>query len=204
MRLLEAILATVAALSLAGCLVHGKQQMAKAVPPPPQPAPQPAPQPLSQPLSIPQTNVILPPPQPVNPEAVAAATAPEKPVEAAPAPPSPRRTSGAPQGSPRQETPAVVGPPSPPASDRPPVEEIVPADEQKRLQESAENRKKAARQLLDQMKGRHATQDQHRIIQRVQSFLNQSDEAAQRGDMRQADLLAERALVLAKELPVAK
>jgi hypothetical protein len=38
------------------------------------------------------------------------------------------------------------------------------------------------------------------MVTRIQSFVTQSDDAEKRGDMRQADALAERGLVLAKEL----
>jgi hypothetical protein len=58
-----------------------------------------------------------------------------------------------------------------------------------------------ARQLLDAMKGRKGlTTQQNNDLRRARGFLTQSDDAEKRGDMRQADALAELALVLAREL----
>jgi hypothetical protein len=54
--------------------------------------------------------------------------------------------------------------------------------------------------LLEQAKAHRLTTDQKKIVTRVHAFVIQSDDAEKRGDMRQADALAERGLVLAKEL----
>jgi hypothetical protein len=193
----EAILPLALALSLAGCVLSGKPKTtAAAVPPQPQPAVQPKPAPPPEPLSIPQTQVQLPPPQPVNPEALAV-PAPPEPVEAPAAPKTVRRTAG---GSPPPK-PEVVTPVAPPAEpERATIQEIVPADEKKRYQESADASKREIRQLLEQAKSHRLTTDQKKMVTRVQSFVTLSDDAEKRGDMRQADALAERGLVLAKEL----
>jgi hypothetical protein len=79
------------------------------------------------------------------------------------------------------------------------VQAIVPADQQKRLQESAQARKREVRQLLSQMPTARNAQRRD-LRRRAEMFLNQSDQAEQRGDMLQADSLAERALALAREL----
>jgi hypothetical protein len=79
------------------------------------------------------------------------------------------------------------------------VQEIVPANEVKRLQESVAARTLEIHKVLDQAQAR-VTKDQRGVIARIQSFLQQSDEAEKRGDFRQADALAERAQVLAREL----
>jgi hypothetical protein len=139
--------------------------------------------------------VQLPPPQPVNPDALAV-PAPPQPAEPAPAPkPVRRSTTTAP---PKQEpvTPAA----QPAEASRAPIQEIVPADERKRFQESADARKRETRQLLEQSKAHRLTTEQKKMVTRIQSFVTQSDDAEKRGDMRQADALAERGLVLAKEL----
>ena len=96
----------------------------------------------------------------------------------------------------------VVAPVAPPAAEpeRAPIQEIVPADERKRYQESADASKREIRQLLEQAKSHRLTTDQKKVVTRVQAFVTQSDDAEKRGDMRQADALAERGLVLAKEL----
>src|ERR1051325_4783810 len=70
MRLAAVFVVIAMAVSLGACL-PGKQKTAKAAPAPPKPvapAPPPAPPPN---LSAPQTNVELPPPQPVPAEALA-------------------------------------------------------------------------------------------------------------------------------------
>jgi hypothetical protein len=193
----EAILAVALAVSMAGCVLKGKPKIA-AAPPQPQPAAQPNPTPPPEPLSVPQTQVQLPPPQPVNPEALAV-PAPPEPVEPAPAPKPARRTA---VGSPPPK-PEVVGPvatPSPAEPERAPIQEIVPADEKKRYRESAEASKREIRHLLEQAKAHRLTTEQKKIATRVQAFVAQSDDAEKRGDMRQADALAERGLVLAKDL----
>jgi hypothetical protein len=192
----EAIFAVVLALSMAGCVLSGKPKTA-AVPPQPQPAVQPKAAPPPEPLSIPQTQVQLPPPQPVNLDALAVPTPPE-PVEPAPAPKPVRRTAA---GSPPQPKPEIVGPVAPPAEpERAPVQEIVPADERKRYQESADASKREIRQLLEHARAHRLTADQKKMVTRVQAFVTQSDDAEKRGDMRQADAFAERGLVLAKDL----
>jgi hypothetical protein len=140
----------------------------------------------------------LPPPQPVNLDAIPAVAAPE-PAETAAAPKPARRTGAAP---PPQPKPEVAGPPAQPAAEpeRPPIQEIVPADERKRYQDSAGSQRREIRQLLEQTKGHRLTSDQSKVVKRINSFLAQSQDAENRGDMRQADALAERGLVLAREL----
>jgi hypothetical protein len=189
------IVAVALTISMAGCVLTGKPKTtAAAVPPQPQPPAQPKAAPPAEPLSIPQTQVQLPPPQPVNQDALTAVPSPE-PAEP-PATPKPvRRTA------PPQPKPEAAAPPVPPAEpERPPIQEIVPADERRHNQESADNRKREIRQTLEQAKTRHLTPEQNKTVKRIQSFVAQSDDAEKRGDMRQADALAERGLVLAKEL----
>jgi len=195
MARVEAILAVALALSMAGCVLSGKPKTT-AVAPQPQPAAQPKPAPPPEPLSIPQTQVQLPPPQPVNLEALAV-PAPPQPVEAAPAPKPVRRAA---VGSPPPKV-EVVAPAPPPAEPvREPIQDIVPPDEKRRYQESADASKREIQRLLEQVRAHRLTTDQKKILTRVHTFVAQSDDAEKRGDMRQADALAERGLLLAKEL----
>jgi hypothetical protein len=192
------ILAVALAIPLAGCALSGKPKTtAAAVPPQPKPVAQPkAPLPV-EPLSVPQTQVQLPPPQPVNPDALTPAPPPQ-PAEPAVAPRPVRRTTPAPpQPKPETAAPQTAQPPEP---ERPPIQELVPADEQKRDQESADAHKREIRQLLVQARARRLTSEQNKMVKRIQAFVTQSDDAEKRGDMRQADALADRGLVLAKEL----
>jgi hypothetical protein len=54
------------------------------------------------------------------------------------------------------------------------------------------------------MKSHHPNAQANREIRRIQSLVAQAEEAKNRGDMRQADALAERALILARGLNGAK
>lgn len=179
MRRVETILVFALAIALAGCVTGGKPPVVQAAAPP---APQ-------QPLSVPQTQVQLPPEQPVNPDALA--------TPQAPAPEPPRR----PAQTPRPE-PAVTSPSSPPA--RGPIQDIVPAVEQKRLQDEAITRKRETKRLLDLAKAHGLNSREKSAVQRIESFVQQSDAAEKRNDMRQADALADRALILAQGLQSAK
>ena len=93
MKQAEAILAAAIAISLAGCVLRGRQPQAKAIPVIPAPAVEAAPPPPQAKLSIPQTNAELPPPQPVNLDALTQAPPPEEPPPAAPAAARPSRRS---------------------------------------------------------------------------------------------------------------
>ena len=201
MNRVKAILAASMAIGLAGCVLRGKQQSAKAAPPP-KPALAPAAAPTPEPLSIPQTRVELPPPQPVSPGALPAATAPaEGPPEAPPGSPRPARAPSrvlVPQ--PKPETAPPAAPPAPAEPERPQIQEILPASEQKRLQESADARKMEVELRIEQVKHRRMTSREKTIVSSIESFLKLSNQAEARGDMRQADELALRALVLAREL----
>jgi hypothetical protein len=207
-------LTVIMALWLAGCVVRGKPQ-AKAVPPPPQlqaagrpQGAQPAPRP--EPLSIPQTQAQLPPAQPIDPEALAATQPPSPPVETQAPPRAPRRTAAHPAPPPRAE-PAPAGtqsaaqaaaPESPPATEnevRGEVQEIIPPEELKRLRDSLAARKLEIHRVLDPAQTRKLNKQQSAVVSRIQSFLQQSEEAEKRGDWRQADTLGERAQVLARE-----
>jgi hypothetical protein len=206
-RALRCVLCVVLALPLSGCVLRGKPKTVAAAPIVPTPAAQPAPQqPAPQQLSTPQTLVDLPPAQPVNPEALATAPPPELPAETPASPRPPRRTpvqasQPRPEPAPAQTQPAA----QPPAEDvRPPVQALVPAEDQKKLQDSAQGRKREVSQILSQAPTQSLTARQKDIVRRIGFFVRQSDQAEQRGDMRQADDLAARAQALARELSGAR
>jgi hypothetical protein len=193
------IIALVLAASLTGCALRGKPKPA-ATPAAPKaaanatltpPAPPPA-------LSEPQTQVQLPAPQPVNPEALATVPPKEEPPAEAPVvAPRPARRA------PAQSRPAETNPPpavAPVEPERPPVRALVPAEEQKRLQDSAQTRKREARTGLAQAQNRRLSSHERDLVKRIEFFLKESDLAEQRGDMTNADALADRAQTLAREL----
>ncbi len=187
------------AVCLPSCVLK-KPQTVKAAPPPPAPTTAAAPAPPPAPLSIPQTDVHLPPPQPVSSEAAATALPPEEPA-AVPAPPrpAPKPKPAAPRPA---ETPAPVATPAGPAAppEHPPVEEATNAADQKRFQDEASARKREVHQLIDPLDRRRLNRRQRGLLERIDSFLKQSDDAEGRGEMRQSSELAQRALVLAREL----
>ena len=191
----QAVLLAGLALWLGGCAKHPKVVSAATTQPPKPAAPPPAP---PAPLSIRQTEVQLPPPQPLTPEALATTQPEETPPAPAPPRPTPPKRTPAPV---RTETP-VPPPAGPPVAEpeRPPVQEAVPAAELKRLQEEAQARKREVQQIIAPLNHGRLSRQQRGILDRVQTFLKQSDDAEQRGEMRQASELAQRALVLAREL----
>jgi hypothetical protein len=210
MKRSEAIVAAALAISLAGCVVHGTPKTA-AAPPTPQPAAPaaPAPEPPPEPLSIPQTQVQLPPAQPLSAEALATLQPPEPATGPAVNPtrttrrnttltntPAPPRTE-----PPAPVTPAPVAPaPAPAGEAHPLIQEIVPAGEQKRLLDSAEGRKREIQQSLNTLGHKRLNRHQQTTVSRIRAFVKDSEDAQRRGDMRQADALAERAQMLLREL----
>jgi hypothetical protein len=204
MRRAQMVLAAWMALSSAGCVLRGKQQaQANPTPPTPAPAVKPAPAPRPQPLSIPQTQAQLPPLQQISPEALATLEPAPPPVESPAEPRTPRRPVQVAAPA-HVETPPVQAqaPPAtvPEAEPRPTVQEIVSPVELKRLQDSADARKQEVRKVLEQAQPKGLSKEQREIVTRIQSFVQLSDEAEKRGDMRQADALAERGQLLAREL----
>jgi outer membrane biosynthesis protein TonB len=187
---------------LAGCTVRNQQQTVVPTPPAPAAAPQPA---AEAPFSIAQTSVRLPPPQPVNPDAIPAAPveqppAPEK-AEQTPAPKPPRRVVTTPKPEPEQ--PAAPTTPAPATSQQdkqPAIQPILNAEEQKRLQDAILARRHEIDDVLARTKG-HLSAHDKTLVERIHSFLELSDNAEKRGDYTQADALSERALILARELP---
>ena len=204
-RATEAILVAWMAISLTGCVLRGTPKTA-AVPAAPKPVASAPPAPPPPPLSIPQTNVELPKPQPVDPEALIAAPQPEPVPEASTATRSTRRSNTASQGAASNSPPRTETPPAPPQPEpeRPPIQEIVPAAEQKRLHDSVQSRKADINRILDQTKDRQLGKLQLGVVRTIRSFVDLADDAEKHGDFRQADALAERAQVLARELQSGK
>jgi hypothetical protein len=73
------------------------------------------------------------------------------------------------------------------------IQEILPPAELKRLQDSADARKREVRKVLDQMGPRRLNATQKEKVSRIKSLLQLSDEAEGKNDMWTADALAERA-----------
>lgn len=200
------------ALLLSGCVLSGKQQpKVSAVPPPPK-SPAAAPASSSStpqaPLSIPQTVVELPPPQPLSQEAILTARPPEEPADTQPGPRVPVRSRGPVAGPPRAEppppaVPAQATPALPPPEqvvERPPITEILPDADVKKLKDSIETRKREIKRVLDQTDPKKLNPAQRDLEARVRTLVQQSDDAGMHNDWRQADALAGQALTLVREL----
>jgi hypothetical protein len=191
---------------LAGCALRGKQQTPKVVASsPPKPVSEPSlPPPPPPKLSVPQTNVELPPPQPVNLEALAAAQRTEEPPPAAP-PTSKKSSRGSTSGATgRTETPPVTAPVGPVVEqtvpERAPVQEILPAADLKRLQDETANNRREAKLRLDKVTGRALTNAEKDRVALVASFLKESENFESRGEWRSAHEFAEKAFTVSKEL----
>jgi outer membrane biosynthesis protein TonB len=175
---------------LAGCALQAKKPATPAAPAAPAPAAKPpAPPP---PLSIPQTHVEIPPPQPVSEEALAAGqTPPDEPEPVAP--PRPVKRS-APAANPRPE----AAPAEEPA--RAPIQEVLSFAERKQLQDSTAEHKREIRHLVELARSRRLDSHETGVVARIEGLVKLSGDAEAKGDLREADALAQRALVLAKDL----
>jgi hypothetical protein len=154
-----------------------------------------------QPLSVPQTAVTLPGFQPVNPDAIPLVTAQAPAPEKTDPPPTTPRPARRPAGPPKPE--ADSEPDTPPApvvvQEQAPIQPILKGEEQKRLQDLIDGRKREISERLNRANGHRSSHDQP-LVERIQSFLTQCADAEKRADYAQADALSERALILAKEL----
>jgi hypothetical protein len=196
----KVLLAALPCVLLAGCLLRRTPAKSVAAPAAPAPLAKPAPAPPPSALSIPQTHVELPKPQPVDPAALETGPPPpEAPPAAAATPPRSRRANPA-VSQPAPTPPAAAGPPP---DTRETVQEIVQPAELKRLHEDAQARRREANQILEQL-GRRLSGAQQNVAATIRSFIALSNEAEKRNDLRQADSLAERAQILAKELQSGK
>ncbi len=202
----QAILAVCMAILLAGCALRRTPKAAATVPAAPKPVAVVPPAPPPPPLSIPQTSVELPKAQPLDPEALVTVPQPEPVPETSTVTRSSRRPNVAGPAAvsnapPKTETAPVPPQPEP---ERPPIQEIVPVAEQKRLLESFLRRKAEIDRILEQTKHRKLGKLQLGVVRTIKSFEDQAVEAQNHGDFRQADALAERAETLAKDLQSGK
>jgi hypothetical protein len=185
-------------LVLASCLQRGPSTKAAAPVTPAAPKPvAAAPPPPPPPLSIPQTRVELPAPQPVDAAALETESAPPDAQQPAlrPAAGPPRRPAA---------PPAAVPPATPPAATpeqvEAPIREVIPQAEQDRLREQAKGRRDEVERIFAQLGKRGEARSPKSVVESIKSFLTLSKEAESRNDLRQADALAERAQILARDL----
>jgi hypothetical protein len=206
MSLASKILVGILALALSACDM--KLTRAK-TPPPPQPVAAKS-EPLSdpaanEPLSIPQTQVRLPRPQPVDPEALAMppVSAPSEPSAPRPSHRAARRPSPSPpataQAKPEPPLETTDAPPVATEPARPRIEPVLPAEQRRQLTEAISSRLHEVDQILSRISARKLAEEKD-TVEKIRSFANLSHQASDRGDMQQAGALADRALVLAQGL----
>jgi hypothetical protein len=186
------------AVVLCGCVARAKNTAASNAPAKPVATPPPAP----VALSTPQTQVELPRPQPIDDAALPIETAaPTPPVETSPAPrANANATTVTPRRTPvRTESTATPSVAPPTEAARPPIQEVVAAGDLKRLQESAQTHRRETTRILAQVNERHLNQQQKSMLKSIRNFLSLSDQSEKRNDMRQADVLAEKAHLLARD-----
>jgi hypothetical protein len=208
MGLVSKTLTVLFAISLCACEMKLRRAQ---TPPPPQPVPvktEPPPETASnEPLSIPQTQVRLPSPQPINPEALATppATAPAEAAVAHPAHrPSRRPPSAPPSVAPVKPEPVETAETPPPApaveAPRPRIEPALTAQQRRQLNEEIASRQHKVEQMLVSITARRLSDSEKDSVERIKSFLNLSHQALERGDTQQASALADRASLLAQEM----
>ena len=216
MKLLLGISVVTAVLALSSCELGGKTNAAKIPATPAAAAVAPAPPPAPpQPISIPQTEVQLPPAQPVSTEALATIQAPPLETKTAPEEPEPEPTAKpatrrpppvGPKQDPKQEstTPAPAEtaqqPPPQPAEERPKLQPVYTEDERRRILGEIERRKVEIDGILRNINQTRIPSNQRGVIDSIHSFLSSCDDSAKRGDLRSAEALSDRALLLAREL----
>jgi hypothetical protein len=207
MSLASKILVGILALALSACDM--KLTRAK-TPPPPQPVaakPEPPSDPAAnEPLSIPQTQVRLPRPQPIDPEALAMppVSAPSEPSSPRPSHRAARRPSPSPpataQAKPEPPLETTEAPPVATEPARPRIEPVLPAEQRRQLTEAISSRLHEVDQILNRIPVQKLSDAQKDSVERIRRFANLSHEALEKGDMQQAGALADRALLLAQGL----
>lgn len=200
-------------LGLPACETNWKRAQ---TPPPPQPAavkPEPPSAPsANEPLSIPQTQVRLPPPQPIDSEALATPQVyvPTGPSTARSTSKTNRRPSPPPAASAATVTPpkpdsAEADPPQAAAeAQRPAIEPVLPANQRRQMTEDISSRLKEVDQALGRATARGLATTQKAAIDTIRTFRDLSYKALEEGDIQKAGGLADRALLLAQELDRAR
>ncbi|MBK9166610.1 MAG: hypothetical protein IPM24_04005 [Bryobacterales bacterium] len=150
--------------------------------------------------SEPQTDVVLPREQPLSAEAVVIRLPDPPPPEPPKRAPAPKPRASAPP-APEPEPPPIV-PADQPAAPAPRVRirAVETAAERQRLEREVTQRRQEANQILARARTRSLNLAQRNTVQRAEAFLAQADSALDAGDLRQADALSSRALLLCREL----
>ncbi len=168
-----------------------------------EPAPESAP---TEPLSIPQTQVRLPSPQPIDPQALATppvyvpadASQTSKTHHGGNKRQGPQPASAATPGKPETVEAADAAPAT--ETQRRPIGPVLSDEERRRMNEDIYARLKNVDQMLGKISALHPTEEEKASVERIVSFQKLSREAVERGEIQQASALADRAVLLAQEV----
>jgi hypothetical protein len=163
------------------------------------------------PVVVPQTVAELPNPQPVPPESIAARPPVEykpavKEAEAEEAVPDPKSTRqpAKPTRPPRRapvEVPEVVTPPAVPAEEPAAAAPKLSAAGQGSVSREQVNGTLAeVQRFLKEIESRPQSAASGATIARIHSFVRLAEQSASRNDLRQGEIMAQRALALARDL----
>jgi hypothetical protein len=201
------------ALTLPSCSLRGHAtQTAAAQPAPPKP-PAPKPPPVETtdnlPISVPQTQVTLPTPQPIQAEALATLK-PEPPAPkpvtqpSKPTPQTTQTTRTETRGPATVQGPPAGPPPPPPTASRRRIRPVESVAERRRLLTEITNRQRNVQGILAKTRSRQLTEAEKNAVDRIQAFLNETAAAVKDQDLQQAEALSNRALLLCQELSAEK
>jgi hypothetical protein len=157
------------------------------------------------PISVPQTQVTLPSPQPIQAEALAVRPESQPTPDPANQPVRPQRNPAParPEARP-QATAQPAGPPAPPPAaptvTRRRIRPLESPAERQRLLAGITARQKQVQDVLAKAKSRPLSEAEKSAADRIQGFLAQTESALKDDDLQQAEALSNRALLLCQEL----
>jgi hypothetical protein len=173
-------------LAIAGC---GQKNVHASVP-----ASAPAATPVERPMNIaPDTDATPPVDAAVPPAMPAAATTPPPMTIPSPNPPAPHKPSGEPAAA-GSESGAPAHPPPPQISPQ-----LSPGDQASYARRTGDDIAVSERNL-GQANGKQLSAAQQDLVEKIRSFLSQSEDASKGGDWVRAQNLAQKARVLSEEL----
>ena len=172
-----------------------------AAPKPVAPSTQPVEIAADLPISVPQTQVTLPSPQPIQAEALTTVQ-PEAPAAAPPAQTVKPPRAAQPKPEQRQQTtaPTVPAGAQPPPASRRRIRPVESAAERRRLTAEISARQQKVLDNLAKIRSRRLSDAEKSALERIQSFLEQTDAALKDQDLQQAAALSNRALLLSQDL----
>ena len=155
-----------------------------------------------RPISVPQTQVTLPRPQPVQDEALTVVK-PDAPPAPQPSQTAKPPRAALPKPEPRQQ-PATA--PTVPAGAQPPpalprrIRPVQSAAERQTLTAQIAASQRQVQDNLAKAKSRRLSDAEKSAVDRIQAFLEQTDAALKEQDLQQAAALSNRALLLSQDL----